>query len=505
MPAELRPAGVGGGNVQTSGFILIAFVAGTLLGGLTFSSHIAPTAHDYEHVDQTVYDSMHWVDPDLLSGELITQRESRTEEHDQAAIARPSISLDALTNLKPSKNVDKEGEVAATPAAAEPDVQRKVDTAEEVWSDARIRNIILPKSPDPLQYIGEPRKTLAFKDRKKRLSDEWMNKSTEIALADGRGLITAPHAMIHAGHGNAQFVLAGIVALAHRFNLIPVVPCRKFGKLHTSPFFNFHCVDTRYVRWKGLGDGTTSNHGIGYQNEIRFRSNHDPPIHTSISGYMQMYSAFGYEKEAVCWAQRPDDETQQKVVKYWNEVVVANVTADMNEHTSVVAVHVRRGDYISDKKKELHGALSVQYYKDAWGMIMGRIGLSDNTPGGDVIKNVVVLVFAASNSIDWARDNLDFPGSRRVHFVTPNQGGRGPGADIDILALGLADYYILANSTFCWWAHFYASCRRMFDHWWSKKWDQPRRNVKTTAVALPHRWHKARCSYSFLLYPVLLL
>lgn len=53
MPAELRPAGVGGGNVQTSGFILIAFVAGTLLGGLTFSSHIAPTAHDYEHVDQT--------------------------------------------------------------------------------------------------------------------------------------------------------------------------------------------------------------------------------------------------------------------------------------------------------------------------------------------------------------------------------------------------------------------------------------------------------------------
>lgn len=379
-----------------------------------------------------------------------------------------------------------------TGSAKEPIASPTINIEADVWTDARIRNIILPKSADPLQYIGEPRKTLAYKDRKRRLPDEWMNRSTAIALADGRGLITAPHAMIHAGHGNAQFVLAGVVALARRFNLIPVIPCRKFGKLHTSPFFNFHCVDTRYVKWRGLGDGTASNFGLGYQNEIRFRANNNPPIHTSINGYMQMYSAFGFEKDTVCWAQRPDEETQKNVMKYWNEVVVANVTEDMTEHTSIVAVHVRRGDYISDKKKELHGALSVQYYRDSWNMIMGRIGLSDNTVSGDVVKNVIVLVFAASNSIDWARDHLEFPGARRVQFVTPNQGGRGPAADIDILALGLADYYILANSTFCWWAHFYASCRRMFDNWWLEKWDQPRRKVKTTAVALPHRWHKGR-------------
>ena len=416
---------------------------------------------------------------DPASNGLLARGNAKGEASFEAI--RPDISLEAIGE-------ERTGTGSAKELIASPTINIEAD----VWTDARIRNIILPKSPDPLQYIGEPRKTLAYKDRKRRLPDEWMNRSTAIALADGRGLITAPHAMIHAGHGNAQFVLAGVVALARRFNLIPVIPCRKFGKLHTSPFLNFHCVDTRYVKWKGLGDGTTSNFGLGYQNEIRFRANNNPPIHTSISGYMQMYSAFGYEKDTVCWAQRPDEETQKNVMKYWNEVVVANVTEDMTEHTSIVAVHVRRGDYISDKKKELHGALSVQYYRDSWNMIMGRIGLSDNTVSGDVVKNVIVLVFAASNSIDWARDHLEFPGARRVQFVTPNQGGRGPAADIDILALGLADYYILANSTFCWWAHFYASCRRMFDNWWLEKWDQPRRKVKTTAVALPHRWHKGR-------------
>jgi hypothetical protein len=362
------------------------------------------------------------------------------------------------------------------------------------WDDARIQSIILPKSDNPLEFIGEGRKVLAFQDRKRRLPDEWMNRSTEVALADGRGLITAPHAMIHAGHGNAQFVMAGVVALAYKFNLIPVVPCRKFGKLHTSPFFNFHCVDTRYVKWKGLSDGTTSNHGLGYQNEIIFRSKHTPPIHTSINGYMQAYSAVGYAKEAVCWAQRPDLSTQTTTMKYWNEVVLANenVTNDMNEHTSIVAVHVRRGDYISDSKKELHGALSAQYYKDSWDLIMGRIGLTDETPNRNAVKNVVVLVFAASNSIEWASETLKFAGARQVVFVTPNQGGRGPAADIDLLALGLADYYILANSTFCWWAHFYASCRRMFPEWWSVPWSQPRRKVTQTAVAVPHKWHKGR-------------
>jgi hypothetical protein len=312
--------------------------------------------------------------------------------------------------------------------------------------------------------------------------------------------------MQHAGHGNAQFVLAGIVALSYRFNLLPVVPCLKFSKLHTSPFSNFHCVDTKYVNWKGLSDGTPSNFGLGYQNEIRHRSNAEPRINTRINGYMQSYLAIGYAEDAVCWAQRPDISTQKEVMEYWRATVLANLTEHMTDDSVVVAVHVRRGDYVSDKKKELHGALSISYYKEAWDMIIGRVGLSGGADdiGGTLAKNIVVLVFAASNSIDWARDNLKFPGAAKIQFVKPNQGGRGPAADIDLLALSLADHYILANSTFCWWAHFYAKCRRRFKGWWQVPWGHKRHTGDLqTAIAIPHRWHKARdlrypLTYTFL-------
>ena len=38
--------------------------------------------------------------------------------------------------------------------------------------------------------------------------------------------------------------------------MIPVVPCKKFAKIHTSPFFNFHCVYQHMVKWQSLSDGT---------------------------------------------------------------------------------------------------------------------------------------------------------------------------------------------------------------------------------------------------------
>jgi len=78
------------------------------------------------------------------------------------------------------------------------------------------------------------------------------------------------------------------------------------------------------------------------------------------------------------------------------------VRRHMNEHTTVVAVHVRRGDYVSKSKKEVHGALGKDYYRDSWYRIQGRIGL--NHP--QAAENIVVLVFAASNSIEWARAEL---------------------------------------------------------------------------------------------------
>ena len=313
-----------------------------------------------------------------------------------------------------------------------------------------------------------------------------MNASTEVALRDGRPLIMCPFALQHAGHGNAQWVTAGITALAYRFNLLPVQPCRKNGKMNTAPFRNFHCVNEKIVEWKGMNDGGGLAN-LAYQ--AKLESLRAQGKNMFVSGYFQYYHGFSYANDAVCWAMRPDREAQEAVVSYFEKTVLHNLSDVIDKHTSLVAVHVRRGDYTNAKLKELHGALSVDYYRDAWQMLQAKARLDHPNA---TANNLVVLVFAASGSLDWCRENLQFPGAKRVRFVDPNMDGRGPGSDIDLLAISLADYYILANSTFGWWSHFYSECRRKMKGWWSVPWSVKRRKIDRGIFTLPQRWHRAR-------------
>lgn len=58
----------------------------------------------------------------------------------------------------------------------------------------------------------------------------------------------------------------------------------------------------------------------------------------------------------------------------------------------------------------LIGALSKQYYKDAWQLVRSKAGLHDGEAG----KNLIVLVFCAGNAEKWSRANLAdaFPGAK---------------------------------------------------------------------------------------------
>ena len=347
---------------------------------------------------------------------------------------------------------------------------------------ARAQQFMLPRSDNPEYFIGQARKAIG----QKAWEDEFMNASTEVALRDGRPLIMCPFALQHAGHGNAQWVTAGITALAYRFNLLPVQPCRKNGKMNTAPFRNFHCVNEKNVEWKGMNDGGGLAN-LAYQ--AKLESLRAQGKNMFVSGYFQYYHGFSYANDAVCWAMRPDREAQEAVVSYFEKTVLHNLTDVIDQHTSLVAVHVRRGDYTNAKLKELHGALSVDYYRDAWLMLQAKARLDHPNA---TANNLVVLVFAASGTLDWCKDNLQFPGAKRVRFVDPNLNGRGPGSDIDLLAISLADYYILANSTFGWWSHFYSECRRKMKDWWFVPWSIKRRKIDRGIFTLPQRWHRAR-------------
>lgn len=168
--------------------------------------------------------------------------------------------------------------------------------------------------------------------------------------------------------------------------------------------------------------------------------------------------------------------------------MLSDLAATFNQHTQLVAVHVRRGDYLNAKLTNEHGALSAYYYNEAWETLYARVRLSS---GVDSADNLVVLVFGVDDSLSWARKWLKFPNSKAVRFVAPAQDtGQTVSADVEMLALSLVDYFILPHSTFSWWAHIYAKCRRQLPRWWMVPGRYSRQAAKEALYILPHRWHK---------------
>lgn len=428
----------------------------------------------------------------------------RAESSAQRSGISTSLAKDQLTNA--AEFAPRQQETKATQLLDAPNGTLSVATSVmqatglangALWNADRAQRLLLPKGTEDLNFVGEARLAECGPSPTRKGKDcastnpEFARRSTEIALADGRAMVMCPHAMIHAGHGNGYFAASGIVALAARYGYMPVVPC-KFSKLHTSPFRNFHCVSN--VTFGGMGDG-------GFIPNVKYqemaKKNAEAGKHISISGYFQHYPAIGDQTPAVCWSLRPDSVKRQQAFSYYQDQIIGgelNISRYFDSHTSLVAVHVRRGDYITTSSQELHGALTRDYYVDAWQLVLSRAKLAD-----PLIK-LVVVIFSQKSSKRWCEENLAdaFPGAAAVKFVDPFPAGTAEHGGMDLIALSLADYFILANSTFSWWAHFLAGCRAMFTGWWTlsgeegKEWGHPRRSPREKIAVLPRRWHKVR-------------
>ena len=103
------------------------------------------------------------------------------------------------------------------------------------------------------------------------------------------------------------------------------------------------------------------------------------------------------------------------------------------ESTEAVAVHIRRGDYISNSKtNSVHGSVSLEYYTKAAKIIMDAI----NTP----------TFFVFSDDPQWVKKNLKLP-SLTV-YIDHN----GPEKNYeDLRLMSVCKHHIIANSTFSWW------------------------------------------------------
>lgn len=105
---------------------------------------------------------------------------------------------------------------------------------------------------------------------------------------------------------------------------------------------------------------------------------------------------------------------------------------ELIDKTESVAIHVRRGDYLSNPG--IYQPLTVDYYSEAIDRLRS------------LTANPVFYVF--SDDIPWARENLPVS---NAHFV---QGNIGNKAFLDMHLMSRCRHIVVANSSFSWWAAF---------------------------------------------------
>lgn len=106
---------------------------------------------------------------------------------------------------------------------------------------------------------------------------------------------------------------------------------------------------------------------------------------------------------------------------------------DEIKNCNSVSIHVRRGDYVKDKKiNKHHGTCSLDYYAKAMKIV------------GSKISNPIF--FAFSDDMSWVKKNLKtkYP----VHYVDINDDEH---SYEDLRLMSACKHNIIANSSFSWW------------------------------------------------------
>jgi hypothetical protein len=82
-------------------------------------------------------------------------------------------------------------------------------------------------------------------------------------------------------------------------------------------------------------------------------------------------------------------------------------------------------------------------------------------------EGLVVVVMTEQHTVEWCKEHLMFGNEHGVQItICANAyGSRCRGEIVDMFAMSLGDYLIIANSTFSWWSHFFRHCRDNLHRW----------------------------------------
>ncbi len=141
-----------------------------------------------------------------------------------------------------------------------------------------------------------------------------------------------------------------------------------------------------------------------------------------LSGYFQSEKFFKDSRSCLV-----KDFLPLKNMTEGNQRLLAQIEASQS-----VCLHVRRGDYITDKKTlSIHGVCSQLYYQKAIDYFKQRLRLP--------------TFFIFSNDITWVRENLNL--GKDIVVVEGNQAH----PEYDLVLMSRCKHHIIANSSFSWW------------------------------------------------------
>jgi hypothetical protein len=147
------------------------------------------------------------------------------------------------------------------------------------------------------------------------------------------------------------------------------------------------------------------------------------PDGVTLIGYWQSYIYSSDISTQLKFELQPRNPLSEESIK---------VLDSINSSTSI-AIHVRRGDYATNKKAlSYHGLLPLNYYRDSVAYVLSKF------------PEATFFIF--SDDQDWCKKNLNL---QNEYFVEHNK-SENPWEDLVLMSK--CKHHIIANSSFSWWA-----------------------------------------------------
>lgn len=181
----------------------------------------------------------------------------------------------------------------------------------------------------------------------------------------------------------------------------------------------------------------------------------DGPAYVVLDGYWQNEGYFQDHAETIRAELRLPAASEPRFAQLLEEI----------GSSEAIAVHVRRGDYVTvPQVAEVHGALELDYYRQAVGLVAQRAGPD-------------ARVFVFSDEPEWAEKRLGF------ELPTTHIGRMAWPVTAELRLMASCRHHVVANSSYSWWGA-----------WLAERPGQvvvaPRRWTRTTdsSAIVPTRW-----------------